>query len=59
MKETNPNEWTCVKYGSSELRKRNLELRGIMGSAGLLDAEDVTIYVCNKCGYIEFYERRD
>jgi predicted nucleic-acid-binding Zn-ribbon protein len=59
MKETNPNEWKCVKCGSNEFRKRNLMLRGIMGSAGWLDGEDVTIYVCNKCGYIEFYQRRD
>jgi predicted nucleic-acid-binding Zn-ribbon protein len=47
-----------VKCGSNEFRKRHLKLRGIMGT-GLLDAEEVAIYVCNKCGYIEFYERRD
>jgi len=58
LKETNPNEWECVKCGSNEFRKRHLKLRGIMGT-GLLDAEEVAIYVCNKCGYIEFYERRD
>jgi predicted nucleic-acid-binding Zn-ribbon protein len=45
-----------VKCGSNEFRRRNLMLRGIMGSAGLLDCEDVTIYICNKCGYIEFYK---
>jgi len=59
LKETNLNEWKCVKCGSTEFKKRNLKLRGIMGTAGSLDAEEVTIYVCKKCGYVEFYERRD
>jgi len=59
LKETSTNEWKCVKCGSNEFRKRRLRLRGNMGSTGFLDAEEVTAYFCNKCGYIEFYERQD
>ena len=56
MSET--DERKCGKCGSNEFRKRNLRLRGIMGSAGLLDSEKVTAYFCKKCGYVEFYERK-
>jgi predicted nucleic-acid-binding Zn-ribbon protein len=49
-------EWKCPKCGSSSYRKRELRLRGIIGTTGLLDSEQVTAYVCNACGYIEFYE---
>jgi len=47
-------EWKCSKCGSKEFRKRTLRLRGSMGT-GLLDSEEVTLYFCGECGYIEFY----
>jgi len=56
MSET--DEWKCGKCGSNEFRKRNLILRGIMGTTGLLDGEAVTAFFCKKCGYIEFYARK-
>jgi len=56
LKETSPSEWKCAKCGSNEFRKRHLRLRGNMGSTGLLDAEEVASYFCNKYGYIELYE---
>jgi len=58
LKETNPDKWECAKCGSKESRKRHLKLRGEMGVTGFLDAEEVTAYFCNKCGYIELYAYR-
>jgi len=58
LKETNPDKWECAKCRSKEFRKRHLKLRGEMGVTDFLDAEEVTAYFCNKCGYIEFYADR-
>jgi predicted nucleic-acid-binding Zn-ribbon protein len=59
LEKINSNEWKCTKCGSREFRKKHLKLRGSLGTTGFLDAEEVTAYFCNECGYIEFYERRD
>jgi len=48
------NEWKCSKCGSTEFRKRSLN---ILGTTGLRDHEKVTGYICNKCGYVEFYAK--
>lgn len=48
-------EWKCSKCGSGDFRKRHMNLRGSMGTTGLLDCEEVTAYFCNRCGYVEFY----
>lgn len=48
------NEWKCSKCGSTEFRKRSLNL---LGTTGLRDHEKVTAYICNKCGYVEFYAK--
>jgi len=49
-------EWKCAKCGSVNHRKKHINFRGSMGTTGFLDATEVTAYICDGCGYIEFYE---
>jgi predicted nucleic-acid-binding Zn-ribbon protein len=48
-------EWKCYKCESDDFRKRHMNLRGSMGTTGLLNSEEATAYFCNRCGYVEFY----
>ncbi len=52
------SERKCLKCGSNKFRTRSLILRGSMGTTGLLDSEKVTAYICDECGYVEFYVSR-
>lgn len=54
--DSGKGEWKCAKCGSGEHEKKHLNFRGSMGMTGLLDATEVTAYVCKGCGYIELYE---
>jgi len=53
----NKTEYSCPKCGSKDVRIRNLLLRGVMGTAGIFDGENVALYICNKCKFIEIYSR--
>jgi predicted nucleic-acid-binding Zn-ribbon protein len=50
-------KYSCPKCGSKDVRTRDFLLRGMMGSAGILDGENVTMYICKGCKHIEFYSR--
>jgi predicted nucleic-acid-binding Zn-ribbon protein len=58
LREDGSIEWVCIKCGSKGFRRRQLRLRGDMGATGFLDAEEVTAYICDECGYMEFYSYR-
>lgn len=44
----------CPKCSSANLREKYVRLAGTFGVFSPLEA---TAYVCDNCGYIEFYER--
>jgi hypothetical protein len=46
----------CLPNAGQTISGRGiLNLRGSMGTTGLLDSEEVTAYFCNRCGYVGFY----
>lgn len=44
----------CSKCGSVNLREKHVRLAGALGYFNPLEA---TAYICDKCGYIEFYRK--
>ena len=53
-REIMSEEKKCPKCGSVDREEKHIRLAGTLGYFNPLEA---TVYICGKCGYIEFYRK--